>query len=49
MVERGIQGKILNVHLGERKIEPESLSEELYCLYLGGYGWALGSCLTVFL
>lgn len=38
MVERGIQGKILNVHLSTRKIEAESLPEETYRRYLGGYG-----------
>ena len=38
MVERGIQGKILNVHLGTRRIEAESLPEEMYRRYLGGYG-----------
>src|SRR4030065_1044121 len=38
MVERGVQGKIVNVHLGRGRVEPESLPEEMYRLYLGGYG-----------
>ena len=38
MSDRAIHGKILNVHLGARTVEPESLPEEMYRRYLGGYG-----------
>ena len=38
MSDRAIQGKILNVHLGDRSVEADSLPDETYRRYLGGYG-----------
>jgi aldehyde:ferredoxin oxidoreductase len=36
--ERAYNGRILNIRLSERAAEPESLPDELYRQYLGGYG-----------
>ncbi|HKZ50605.1 MAG TPA: aldehyde ferredoxin oxidoreductase N-terminal domain-containing protein, partial [Dehalococcoidia bacterium] len=38
MPNRAINGKILNVDLGSGAMEAESLPEEMYRRYLGGYG-----------
>ncbi len=38
-------GRILNVHLGPGRVEPERLPESMYRRYLGGYG--LGAAVLV--
>jgi aldehyde:ferredoxin oxidoreductase len=38
MLNKAINGKILNVDLSAGAIEPESLPEEMYRRYIGGYG-----------
>src|SRR3990170_4362539 len=36
--EKAFNGRILNVHLGSKRIEPEAVPERMYRDYLGGYG-----------
>ena len=36
--ERAYNGKILNVHLTQRQVRPETLPDQMYKDYLGGYG-----------
>ena len=38
MLNQAINGKILNVDLSSGALEPESLPEEMYRRYIGGYG-----------
>ena len=38
MLNKAINGKILNVDLSSGALEPESLPEEMYRRYIGGYG-----------